>query len=102
MFSSAPIMSRSPRSILKLCFTPPSNIPLFINVPPAGEDGGEWQKELVNGSQNVKLKGLKVGLTYRVRVVAKGHHDQPLHSEDVFVTVPGEALVGAKPPPWSG
>ncbi|XP_013875194.1 neuronal cell adhesion molecule [Austrofundulus limnaeus] len=55
------------------------------------EDGGEWQKELVNGSQNVKLKGLKVGLTYRVRVVAKGHHDQPLHSEDVFVTVPAVA-----------
>ncbi|MEQ2313349.1 hypothetical protein AMECASPLE_001089 [Ameca splendens] len=48
----------------------------------------EWQKELVNGSQNVKLKGLKVGLSYRVRVVAKGHHEQPLHSEELFVTVP--------------
>uniref|UniRef100_A0A8C7ZNW1 Neural cell adhesion molecule L1 n=1 Tax=Oryzias sinensis TaxID=183150 RepID=A0A8C7ZNW1_9TELE len=49
----------------------------------------EWQKELVNGSQNVKLKGLKGGLSYRVRVVAYGHHDQPLHSSDeLVVTVP--------------
>ncbi|KAM4734193.1 LOW QUALITY PROTEIN: neuronal cell adhesion molecule-like [Anableps anableps] len=46
----------------------------------------EWQKSL-NGSQNVKLKGLR-GLSYRVRVVAKGHHEQPLHSEELFVTVP--------------
>ncbi|KAM4553706.1 neuronal cell adhesion molecule-like isoform 4-T6 [Fundulus diaphanus] len=52
------------------------------------EDEEEWQKELVNGSQNVKLKGLKGGLSYRVRVVAQGHHEQPLHSEELFVTVP--------------
>uniref|UniRef100_A0A3Q2NZ88 Neuronal cell adhesion molecule n=1 Tax=Fundulus heteroclitus TaxID=8078 RepID=A0A3Q2NZ88_FUNHE len=51
-------------------------------------DNKEWQKELVNGSQNVKLKGLKGGLSYRVRVVAQGHHEQPLHSEELFVTVP--------------
>uniref|UniRef100_A0A8C9ZZB7 Neuronal cell adhesion molecule-like n=1 Tax=Sander lucioperca TaxID=283035 RepID=A0A8C9ZZB7_SANLU len=62
----------------------PSNVPLFMNVPPAGEGEEEWQKELVNGSQNVMLKGLKGGLSYRVRLVAKGHHDQPLHrSEDL-------------------
>lgn len=72
----------------------PSNIPLSVDVPPAGEGEEEWQKELVNGSQNVKLKGLKVGLSYRVRVVAKGHHEQPLHSEELFVTVPGEARPG--------
>ncbi|XP_028440907.1 neuronal cell adhesion molecule isoform X3 [Perca flavescens] len=49
----------------------------------------EWQKELVNGSQNVMLKGLKGGLSYRVRLVAKGHHDQPLHrSEELLVLVP--------------
>ncbi|KAG8012788.1 Neuronal cell adhesion molecule [Nibea albiflora] len=49
----------------------------------------EWQKELVNGSQNIMLKGLKGGSSYRVRLVAKGHHDQPLHlSEEVLVTVP--------------
>ncbi|GAA6223960.1 neuronal cell adhesion molecule-like isoform X8 [Lates japonicus] len=52
----------------------------------------EWQKELVNGSQNVTLKGLKGGLSYRVRLVAKGHHDQPLHhSEELLVTVPAVA-----------
>ncbi|XP_034444740.1 neuronal cell adhesion molecule-like isoform X5 [Hippoglossus hippoglossus] len=52
----------------------------------------EWQKEPVNGSQNVVLKGLKGGLSYRVRLVAKGHHDQPLHhSEELLVTVPAVA-----------
>ncbi|XP_068168323.1 neuronal cell adhesion molecule-like isoform X2 [Antennarius striatus] len=52
----------------------------------------EWQKELVNGSQNVMLKGLKGGLSYRVRLVARGHHDQPLHlSEELVVTVPAVA-----------
>lgn len=52
----------------------------------------EWQKELVNGSQNFMLKGLKEGLSYRVRLVAKGHHDQPLHcSEELLVTVPAVA-----------
>ncbi|KAK5901959.1 hypothetical protein CesoFtcFv8_007268 [Champsocephalus esox] len=52
----------------------------------------EWQKELVNGSQNVTLKGLKGGLSYRVRLVAQGHHDQPLHhSEELVVSVPAVA-----------
>nr|XP_020515558.1 neuronal cell adhesion molecule-like isoform X7 [Labrus bergylta] len=52
----------------------------------------EWQKELVNGSQNVMLKGLKGGLSYRVRLVAKGHHDQPLHqSQEFYVKVPAVA-----------
>ncbi|KAI9519748.1 hypothetical protein NQZ68_025887 [Dissostichus eleginoides] len=52
----------------------------------------EWQKELVNGSQNVMLKGLKGGLSYRVRLVAQGHHDQPLHhSEELVVSVPAVA-----------
>ncbi|KAM7003341.1 neuronal cell adhesion molecule-like isoform 11-T12 [Tautogolabrus adspersus] len=52
----------------------------------------EWQKELVNGSQNVMLKGLKGGLSYRVRLVAKGHHDQPLHqSQELLVKVPAVA-----------
>lgn len=62
-----------------------------MNVPPAGEGEEEWHKELVNGSQNVVLKGLKGGLSYWVRVVARGPQDQPLHlSEEVLVTVPGE------------
>ncbi|KAK5867115.1 hypothetical protein PBY51_011634 [Eleginops maclovinus] len=52
----------------------------------------EWQKELVNGSQNVMLKGLKGGLSYRVRLVAQGHHDQQLHhSEELVVSVPAVA-----------
>lgn len=64
-----------------------------MNVPLAGEGEEEWQKELVNGSQNFMLKGLKGGLSYRVRLVAKGHHDQPLHlSQEVLVSVPGEAV----------
>ncbi|XP_051237581.1 neuronal cell adhesion molecule isoform X5 [Dicentrarchus labrax] len=56
------------------------------------EDEEEWQKELVNGSQNIMLKGLKGGLAYRVRLVAKGHHDQSLHqSKELLVTVPAVA-----------
>uniref|UniRef100_A0A3Q1FDF4 Neuronal cell adhesion molecule n=2 Tax=Acanthochromis polyacanthus TaxID=80966 RepID=A0A3Q1FDF4_9TELE len=52
----------------------------------------EWQKELVNGSQNFMLKGLKEGLSYRVRLVTKGHQDQLLHcSEELLVTVPAVA-----------
>ncbi|XP_029289194.1 LOW QUALITY PROTEIN: neuronal cell adhesion molecule-like [Cottoperca gobio] len=52
----------------------------------------EWQKELVNGSQNVMLKGLKGGLSYRVRLVAQGHHDRLLHhSEELLVSVPAVA-----------
>ncbi|XP_071374124.1 neuronal cell adhesion molecule-like isoform X3 [Centroberyx affinis] len=51
----------------------------------------EWQKEYVNGSQNYMLK-LKEGLSYRVRLVAKGHSDQaPHHSEELVVTVPAVA-----------
>lgn len=81
----------------------PSNVPLFMNVPPADEGEEEWRKELVNGSQNIMLKGLKGGLSYRVRLVARGHHDQPLQlSEELLVTVPGEAVLGRSPPPWSG
>ncbi|KAM4619274.1 neuronal cell adhesion molecule-like isoform 1-T2 [Polymixia lowei] len=57
-----------------------------------GEDEEEWQKEYVNGSQNLMLKGLKEGLSYRVRVVAKGHSDQTLHhSEELVVMVPAMA-----------
>ena len=81
----------------------PSNVPLFMNVPPAGEGEEEWQKELVNGSQNYMLKGLKEGLSYRVRLVAKGHSDQTPHrSEELLVTVPGEAVRGRPPLPWPG
>uniref|UniRef100_A0A667WJN5 Neuronal cell adhesion molecule n=1 Tax=Myripristis murdjan TaxID=586833 RepID=A0A667WJN5_9TELE len=49
-------------------------------------------KEFVNGSQNYMLKGLKEGLSYRVRLVAKGHSDQvPHHSDEQVVKVPAVA-----------
>ncbi|KAF7669865.1 hypothetical protein LDENG_00128950 [Lucifuga dentata] len=52
----------------------------------------EWQKEYVNGSQNYMLKGLKEGLCYRVRLVAKGYFDQVLHhSKELLVMVPAVA-----------
>lgn len=64
-----------------------------MNVPPAGEGEEVWEKEPVNGTQNVMLKGLKGGLSYKVRLVAQGHHDQPPHlSDELLVEVPGEAV----------
>ncbi|XP_028814994.1 neuronal cell adhesion molecule isoform X4 [Denticeps clupeoides] len=52
----------------------------------------DWMKELVNGSQTYVLKGLKEGLAYKVRVVAKGHSDETVHSsEELLVTVPAMA-----------
>ncbi|XP_034031999.1 neuronal cell adhesion molecule-like isoform X5 [Thalassophryne amazonica] len=52
----------------------------------------EWQKAFVNGSENYLLKGLKEGLPYRVRLVAKGHSNQELfRSEELLVTVPAVA-----------
>ncbi|XP_061917366.1 neuronal cell adhesion molecule-like isoform X5 [Entelurus aequoreus] len=58
-----------------------------------GEGGdGVWRQELVNGSRNFVLRGLKEGLSYRVRLVAKGHADQELHrSQELTVTVPAVA-----------
>lgn len=54
----------------------------------------------MNSSQTVMLRGLKEGLSYRVRLVARGHLDQPLHlSEELLVTVPGEAVSERLPPP---
>ncbi|AWP08164.1 putative neuronal cell adhesion molecule-like [Scophthalmus maximus] len=66
---------------------------VFVEYTVENSEGEEeWQKELVNGSQKVVLKGLKGGLSYRVRLVARGHHDQPLHhSEELLVTVPAVA-----------
>ncbi|XP_041852849.1 neuronal cell adhesion molecule-like isoform X4 [Melanotaenia boesemani] len=65
---------------------------VYVEYIVDNSESEEWQKELVNGSQNVKLKDLKVGLSYRVRVVANGHHDQPLHfSKELLVTVPAVA-----------
>ncbi|KAM9753321.1 neuronal cell adhesion molecule-like isoform 2-T2 [Menidia menidia] len=69
---------------------PEKNVYVEYIVDSEGEK--DWKSELANGSQNVKLKDLKVGLSYRVRVVAKGRHDQSLHhSEELLVTVPAVA-----------
>ncbi|XP_077452359.1 neuronal cell adhesion molecule isoform X3 [Stigmatopora argus] len=52
----------------------------------------EWRKEPVNGSQNFLLRGLKEGLTYRVRLAARGHADrEPQRSKELTVTVPAVA-----------
>ncbi|XP_061629770.1 neuronal cell adhesion molecule-like isoform X5 [Phyllopteryx taeniolatus] len=70
---------------------PERNIYLeYIVENSEGED--EWRKELVNGSQNFMLRGLKEGLSYRVRLVAQGHGDQEPHrSKELTVTVPAVA-----------
>ncbi|XP_068459197.1 neuronal cell adhesion molecule-like isoform X3 [Clinocottus analis] len=71
---------------------PEQNVYVEYVVNSEGEGEEEWQKELVNGTQNVMLKRLKGGLSYRVRLVAKGHHDQPLHlSDELLVSVPAVA-----------
>ncbi|XP_051546218.1 neuronal cell adhesion molecule-like isoform X1 [Myxocyprinus asiaticus] len=49
----------------------------------------DWHTEKVNGSQFHVLKGLKEGLAYKVRVVARGHDDETLHhSEELLIKVP--------------
>lgn len=62
---------------------------------PSGDESladEDWHTEMVNGSQFHVLKGLKKGLAYRVRVVARGHDDRAVHlSEVLLVKVPGEA-----------
>ncbi|XP_076862831.1 neuronal cell adhesion molecule a isoform X3 [Brachyhypopomus gauderio] len=48
-----------------------------------------WKREFVNGSQTYRLKGLKAGVTYRVRVVAKDHAHVTVHSTDeLLIAVP--------------
>ncbi|KPP68160.1 hypothetical protein Z043_113180, partial [Scleropages formosus] len=52
----------------------------------------DWKKELVNGSQSYLIKGLKAGMSYRVRVVAKDQSDVTVHStEELLVTLPAMA-----------
>ncbi|XP_045927875.1 neuronal cell adhesion molecule a isoform X5 [Micropterus dolomieu] len=49
----------------------------------------DWKKELVNGSHSHMIKGLKPGMSYRVRVVARDPADLTVHSTDeVSVLVP--------------
>ncbi|KAM9807696.1 neuronal cell adhesion molecule-like [Neosynchiropus ocellatus] len=67
---------------------PEKNIYLQYAVK-SSEGEAQWQKEHVNSSQNFILKGLKEGLSYRVRLVAEGPSDREPHlSEEFLVTVP--------------
>uniref|UniRef100_A0A673HMR6 Neural cell adhesion molecule L1 n=1 Tax=Sinocyclocheilus rhinocerous TaxID=307959 RepID=A0A673HMR6_9TELE len=48
-----------------------------------------WKTEFVNGTRTYQIKGLKPGMSYRVRVVAKDHSDTTVHStEEMLITVP--------------
>ncbi|XP_043092871.1 neuronal cell adhesion molecule a isoform X7 [Puntigrus tetrazona] len=48
-----------------------------------------WKTEFVNGTRTYQIKGLKPGVSYRVRVVAKDHSDTTVHStEEMLITVP--------------
>ncbi|XP_029992604.1 neuronal cell adhesion molecule-like isoform X5 [Sphaeramia orbicularis] len=65
---------------------------IYIEYKIDDNEGEEWEKEHVNGSQNYLMTGLKAGLSYKVRVVAKGHADQPPHhSKEILVSVPAVA-----------
>ncbi|TNN71682.1 Neuronal cell adhesion molecule [Liparis tanakae] len=69
---------------------PEQNVYVEYKENSDGEE--EWQTKRVNGTQNFVLKGLKGGLSYSVRLVAKGHHDQLPHlSEELVVSVPAVA-----------
>ncbi|XP_052435717.1 neuronal cell adhesion molecule isoform X12 [Carassius gibelio] len=48
-----------------------------------------WKTEYVNGTRTYQIRGLKPGMSYRVRVVAKDHSDATVHStEELLITVP--------------
>uniref|UniRef100_A0A8C2GHP1 Neuronal cell adhesion molecule a n=1 Tax=Cyprinus carpio TaxID=7962 RepID=A0A8C2GHP1_CYPCA len=54
------------------------------------DEGKEpWKTEFVNGTRTYQIRGLKPGMSYRVRVVAKDHSDATVHStEELLITVP--------------
>ncbi|XP_051543963.1 neuronal cell adhesion molecule-like isoform X1 [Myxocyprinus asiaticus] len=48
-----------------------------------------WKTEFVNGTRTYQIRGLKPGMSYRVRVVAKDHSGATVHStEELLITVP--------------
>ncbi|XP_069012922.1 neuronal cell adhesion molecule a isoform X4 [Embiotoca jacksoni] len=62
------------------------NVYVEYNIENSKED---WTKESVNGSHSHMIKGLKPGMSYRVRVVARDAADPTVHStNEVLVTVP--------------
>uniref|UniRef100_A0A8C1ZU69 Neuronal cell adhesion molecule a n=1 Tax=Cyprinus carpio TaxID=7962 RepID=A0A8C1ZU69_CYPCA len=55
----------------------------------AGKGKEPWKTEFVNGTRTYQIRGLKPGMSYRVRVVAKDHSDATVHStEELLITVP--------------
>uniref|UniRef100_A0A8C2EZZ3 Neural cell adhesion molecule L1 n=1 Tax=Cyprinus carpio TaxID=7962 RepID=A0A8C2EZZ3_CYPCA len=45
------------------------------------DEGKEpWKTEFVNGTRTYQIRGLKPGMSYRVRVVAKDHSDATVHT----------------------
>ncbi|XP_021330695.1 neuronal cell adhesion molecule a isoform X8 [Danio rerio] len=48
-----------------------------------------WKTEFVNGTRTFQIRGLKPGMSYRVRLVAKDHSDATIHStQEMLITVP--------------
>ncbi|MGH0121121.1 UNVERIFIED_CONTAM: hypothetical protein FKN15_071981 [Acipenser sinensis] len=80
----------------------PGNIITEEAVTIMDEGKEDWKKEFVNGTQSFfVIKGLMPGTTYKVRVVAKGHSDEPVQStEEVFKTDPEDhkPLKGSRTP----
>ncbi|MBN3322377.1 NRCAM protein, partial [Atractosteus spatula] len=68
---------------------PDKNVYVEYIVENSKED---WKKEFVNGSQSFLIKGLKPGMSYKVRVVAKDQSDETIQStEELIITVPAMA-----------
>ncbi|XP_039524063.1 neuronal cell adhesion molecule a isoform X7 [Pimephales promelas] len=48
-----------------------------------------WKTEFVNGTRTYQIRGLKAGMSYSVRLIAKDHSDATVHiTEDLRITVP--------------
>ncbi|XP_051974370.1 neuronal cell adhesion molecule-like isoform X1 [Xyrauchen texanus] len=48
-----------------------------------------WKTEFVNGTRTYQIRGLKPGMSYRVRVVAKDYSGTTVHgTEELLITVP--------------
>ncbi|XP_055078328.1 neuronal cell adhesion molecule-like isoform X3 [Periophthalmus magnuspinnatus] len=62
---------------------------LYVEYKMKDTQGEEWRRELVNGSQNFVVRGLKAGVSYWVRLVASSVPDlPPQHSQELLVSVP--------------
>ncbi|XP_072291863.1 neuronal cell adhesion molecule-like [Eucyclogobius newberryi] len=65
---------------------------IYVEYKMKDNEGEQWHKELVNGSQNFVVRGLKAGVSYWVRLVASGVSNlPPQHSRELLVSVPAVA-----------